>query len=75
MVWSFLSRHDVKKFNLHSIENFLGPSTGYFLYDSFPAYVVGPDVKSDFGTGCLLVFITDEMTGQVVDVEIVPEVK
>jgi hypothetical protein len=76
MVWSFLSQYDVKTFTFVSIRKILGNPTAYAGSDGDSAYAVGPDtVSNDWGKGYLLVFVGDRATGQIVDVEISPEVE
>lgn len=76
MVWSFLSRYDVRSFTFVGIREILGEPTGYAGHDGDSAYYVGPDtMSSDWGKGYLLVFVGDRNTGQIVDVEFIPQVE
>jgi len=75
MVASFLTKHKPTALTGKEVIRLLGTPTGYYEYDENPAYLVGPTtVRSDYGNGCLLVFITDKVSGQVVEVRFVPPV-
>ncbi len=76
MVASMLAQTDFKTLNSAQIKELLGKATGYFEYDEYPAYFVGPStVESKYGKGYLLAFITDKATGKVTEIKILPEPK
>lgn len=76
MTASLLKKYDVTSLHRLEIEALLGEPTGYFDYDTNPAYFVGPKtVQSMYGKGYLLVFLTDKDNGDVDRVIIFPEVK
>jgi hypothetical protein len=75
MVFSFLSKHDYKTLTYQSVTELLGRPTGYYDYDTYPAYYVGPrSVESMYGKGYLLAFVTNN-NNNVIDVKIIPEPK
>ena len=74
MVASFLSKHKVSELTTKDVNRLLGPTNSYYK-NQYPAYLVGPaTVKSNYGHGYLLVFMTDNSTGKVEKVMFVPEV-
>jgi hypothetical protein len=76
MIASFLAKYRVTDLTGKQVRGLLGPSTGYYDYDEYPAYLVGPKtVKSDYGNGYLWVFITDKSSGAVRKVILVPAVE
>jgi len=76
MTASLLRKYDVTSFHRTEIEALLGEPTGYFDYDTNPAYFVGPTtVQSMYGKGYQLVFLTDKDNGDVDRVIIFPEVE
>jgi hypothetical protein len=76
MIASFLAKHKVTDLTDRQVRNLLGPSTGYYDYDEYPAYLVGPrTLKTEYGSGYLWVFITDKSTGKVRQVVLVPPVQ
>lgn len=76
MTASLLTKYEVTSFHRLEIEALLGEPTGYYDYDTNPAYFVGPKtVESMYGNGHLLVFLTDKNNGDVDRVIFYPEVK
>lgn len=76
MVASFLKKNNPTSLTANDVKNLLGPSTGYYQYDEYPAYLVGPtSVESEYGKGYLLAFVTDKNTGKILKVVFVPEVR
>jgi len=76
MIASFLARYKPADLSAKEVRGLLGPSTGYYDYDEYPAYLVGPRaVKSDYGDGYLWVFITDKRHGKVQKVLLMPPVR
>jgi hypothetical protein len=76
MIASFLAKYRVTELTGKQVRHLLGPSTGYYDYDEYPAYLVGPrTVKSAYGGGYLWVFITDKSDGKVRKVVLVPPVQ
>lgn len=76
MLASFLAKHPVDQLTASEVRQLLGPTTGYADYDEDPAYVIGPStVRSEYGKGYLLIFVTDKRGGKVVEARLVPEVK
>ncbi len=76
MTASLLEQYDMSNFTRHDVVALLGPQTGYYDYDTNPAYFVGPDtVESMYGKGYLLVFETDKYDGDVDSIFFVPEVE
>lgn len=76
MIASFLAKYSVTDLTGKQVRLLLGPSTGYYDYDEYPAYLVGPrTVKSEYGNGYLWVFITDKSNGKVRKVVLVPPVQ
>lgn len=66
MVYSFMSQHKVIGMDAREVKELLGESTGYYDYDSNPAYLIGPQsVSSQYGKGYLLYFVTDKTTGKI----------
>lgn len=75
MVYSFLKNHNITTMTYDDMVNLLGKSTGYYNYDSFPAYLVGPKtVKSEYGQGYLLAFPTDDETGKIKGYRLIPDI-
>lgn len=62
MIYSFVHTHNVYEMTRSDIENRLGPATGYYLYDEWPAYQVTSDNR------ILVAFITDEDTGRISEI-------
>jgi len=76
MTASLLKKHDLKRSNGSNIVALLGRPTGYYDYDTNPAYVVGPtSVESVYTKGYLLVFETDKKNGKVERIFFVPAVE
>ncbi|WP_143054563.1 hypothetical protein [Massilia timonae] len=76
MTASLLRKHDVTSFHRKEVVALLGAPTGYYDYDTNPAYFVGPTtVESMYGKGYLLVFETDKYNGEVDRVFFLPEVE
>lgn len=76
MTASLLKKHDVTSYHRKEIVALLGEPTGYYDYDTNPAYFVGPTtVESMYGKGYLLVFLTDKSNGDVDSVMFFPEVE
>jgi len=75
MVASFLAKFKATELTAAQVRILLGPSTGYYDYDEYPAYLVGPDtVRSEYGNGYLWVFLTDKDNGKVRQVILVPSI-
>lgn len=66
MLNDFLIKHDVTKQDRASIEQLLGDSDGYYLYDEFPAYRLKEDGD------CVVAFPIDRNTGKVKEAVIEP---
>ena len=76
MIFSFLSQYNPETLTINIVKSHLGPPTGYYDYEVDPAYFVGPkSVKSEYGNGYLLAFISDKNTGKIISVKITPEPK
>jgi hypothetical protein len=76
MVYSFIKRYDIHKMDAKDIKNLLGPSTAYYNYDEFPAYLVGPKaIKTEYGDGYLFAFPTDRKTGKIKKYIILPKIR
>lgn len=76
MLASFLSKYPVNQLTAERVRQLLGRPTGYADYDEDPTYVVGPPtVRSDYGDGYLLIFVTDKTTGQVLETRLVPAIE
>lgn len=76
MTASLLRKHDVTSFHRKEVVALLGPPTGYYDYDTNPAYFVGPTtVESVYGKGYMLIFETDKYNGQVDRVFFLPAVE
>ena len=76
MIASFLAKYKVTELTGRQVKDLLGPSTGYYDYDEYPAYLVGPrTIKSEYGEGYLWVFITDKRSSKVRKVILVPPVQ
>ena len=76
MTASLLKKYDLTALHRKEIEALLGEPTGYFDYDTNPAYFVGPTtVESMYGKGYLLVFLTNKNNGDVDRVIFFPEVE
>lgn len=75
MTASLLEKHDVTGLTYRDVVSLLGEPTGYYDYDTNPAYVVGPKtVNSTYGDGYMLVFETSKYDGEVDRVFFVPDV-
>lgn len=75
MVASLLEKHRPTSLSAKEVIRLLGPPTGYYEYDEYPAYFVGPkSVQSKYGSGYVLAFVTDKGTGRVIKVLLLPEV-
>jgi hypothetical protein len=55
--------------------NQLGESTGYYNYDSYPAYYIGPQPPSSDSKAYLLAFIVDHKTKIIIDIYINPQIQ
>ena len=76
MTASLMKKYDLTSFHRTEIEALLGEPTGYFDYDTNPAYFVGPNtVQSMYGKGYLLVFLTNKSNGDVNRVIFFPEIE
>jgi hypothetical protein len=67
MVASFLGKYKAGELTGKQVRALLGPSTGYYDYDEYPAYLVGK--------GYLWVFITDKDNDKVRRAILVPAVQ
>jgi hypothetical protein len=67
MIASFLAKYKAGELTGKQVRALLGPSTGYYDYDEYPAYLVG--------NGYLWVFITDKDNDKVRRVILVPPVQ
>ena len=75
MTASLLKKHDLKRSSGSDVVALIGRPTGYYDYDTNPAYVVGPTtVESVYTKGYLLVFETDKDNGKVERIFFVPAV-
>lgn len=73
MLHSYLKQHEsLSQLTRMQIEQDLGPATGYYEYDEFPAYYVGPKPDGVEQPAYLVAFITDHQTGMVKGVHIEP---
>jgi hypothetical protein len=76
MIYSFIKKHDIHKMIASDIKNLLGPSTAYYNYDEFPAYLVGPEnVKTEYGNGFLFAFPIDRNSGKIKKFVILPKIE
>jgi hypothetical protein len=76
MIASFLGKYAVTELTGKQVKDLLGPSTAYYDYDEYPAYLVGPKtVTSEYGKGYLWVFVTDKNSGKVREVILAPPVQ
>ncbi len=76
MVYSFIKKHDMHKMVPSDIKNLLGPSTAYYNYDEFPAYLIGPkNIKTEYGNGYLFALPIDRKTGKIKTFVIFPEIE
>ena len=50
----------------------LGPSTGYYLYDHFPAYYIGPKPANNNAKAYLVAFEVDHDSGEIKDIYVHP---
>jgi hypothetical protein len=53
----------------------LGPNTGYHLYDSFPAYYVGPPPPNNHVKAYLIAFTIDHASEKITNIFIDPKIK
>ena len=53
----------------------LGPNTGYYLYDSFPAYYLGPKPKEGPAKAWLVAFVLNHETNKVREIYVHPDFK
>lgn len=75
MLASFLAKHKATALTAKEVVGLLGSPTGYYEYDEYPTYFVGPaSVESEYGKGYLLAFVTDKSSGKVLKVVLVPKV-
>lgn len=76
MVASFLAKHKPTTLTSKELIELLGLPTGYYEYDEYPAYFVGPaSIESEYGKGYLLAFVTNKNSGKVVKVILIPKVR
>ncbi|MEW7847526.1 hypothetical protein AB2N08_02395 [Massilia aurea] len=76
MTASLLKTQAMTHLHRKDVESLLGRPTGYYNYDTNPAYVVGPaTVESIYAHGYLLVLETSKNDGKVKRVFFVPEVQ
>ena len=76
MLYSFLSNNTIQGMSGTELQSYLGSSTGYYEYDEYPAYIIGPDtIEGSHGKGYLLAFPIDRDTGKVKRFVIDPPVK
>lgn|SRR5690554_604930 len=76
MLYSYLKqREPISNLTRAQIEEELGPATGYYDYDEFPAYYVGPKPDGVKQPAYLVAFITDHQTGKVKGIHIEPSLK
>jgi hypothetical protein len=76
MVASLLAKHAPSSLTAKDVISLLGSPTSYYLYDEYPAYVVGPkSIQSDYGRGYVLAFVTDKRSSRVIKVLFIPEVR
>jgi hypothetical protein len=74
MIYDFLSRNSpITDRSFEFVLNNLGSSTGYYEYDLYPAYYIGPKPKEGDAKAYLIAFIIDHKSGQVRDIHIHPE--
>ena len=66
MLDDFLLRYNITDYNRLSLEEILGDSDGYYLYDEFPAYRL-----KEIGD-CVVAFPIDRNTGNIKEVVISP---
>lgn len=73
MLYSYLKKHKpISNLTRAQIEEELGPATGYYEYDEFPAYYVGPKPSGGDQPAYLVAFITDHQTGKVKGIHVEP---
>jgi len=76
MTASFLRKYKATALDRTQIEEVLGHPTGYYYYDTNPAYFVGPNtVESIHGYGYLWVFEANKNDGRIERVFFVPDVQ
>jgi len=74
MVYDFLKKNTpIKQQNGASIVAQLGEHTGYYLYDHFPAYYIGPKPPNSNAKAYLLAFVLDQETNQVKEIYLHPK--
>lgn len=76
MTASFLRKYKPASLNRRDIVRLLGEPTGYYHYDTNPAYYVGLNAaQNNDGDGYLWVFEADKDNGQIDRVFFLPEVR
>jgi len=72
MIYSFVKTN--KNLTTTKVIEMLGKPTGYYDYDSYPAYFIGDkSVKSDYGVGYLIAFVPNN-DNKIIDIIIIPKV-
>ena len=76
MVYDLLKNSDFIGKKRADVVSVLGQPTSYYDYNEYPAYVVGPKtVSSEYADGYVLAFITDHVSGEITNYEIVPKIE
>src|SRR5690554_4682646 len=66
MLYSYLKQREPNSsLTKAQVEEELGPATGYYEYDEFPAYYIGPKPDGVEQPAYLVAFIIRHQTGQV----------
>ncbi len=73
MMHSFFKQHDIDTMTLSEVLQLLGQPTRYYDYDHIPAYALGGSVKSEYGSGYMMVFIPNK-NGLIIDHYVVPKI-
>jgi hypothetical protein len=73
MIYDYLNyRRPLTLMTRNEIVNDLGESTGYYMYDTFPAYAIGEKPLNSHQNTSVIAFIVDHDTGKVKDIHIEP---
>ena len=76
MIYDFMHRNTpITNKHRSFIISQLGESTGYYDYDHFPAYYIGPKPPNSNAKAYLFAFTIDHKTDQVTGIYIEPPVK
>lgn len=74
LLFDFVNANDIKHMTGQQIIEKLGKPTGYYDYDEYPAYFVGPkSITSKYGKGYLVAFVVNRDTQYVKNVVVIPD--